>query len=264
LRSNQIFTLTTDFGLKDVYVSEIKATILSFYATAQIVDITHQVKKFDVRAGAYMLASAAPYFPKGTIHIAVVDPGVGSQRRPLIIQTKEGAFVGPDNGLMILAAENQGIEEVREITSRHLMLPYVSETFHGRDIFAPVATHLANGVALEEFGPKVTDVIKPTFTKLINENGRVEGEILHVDDFGNIITNIKYDELTCSEKDLLQIELAQHKLQLKLSKTYTTGKSQQLLLLVGSHSYMEIAINQGNAANKLQVKPGDKICISTA
>ncbi len=261
---NQIFTLTTDFGLKDVYASEIKATILSFYSTAQIVDITHQVKKFDVRSGAYMLASAAPYFPKGTIHIAVVDPDVGSQRRPLIIHTKWGFFVGPDNGLMILAAENQGIKEVREITSRHLMLPYVSETFHGRDIFAPAAAHLANGVDLEEFGPKVTDLIRPTFTKLIKEKGRIEGEILHVDDFGNIITNIKYDEFNCLGKDLLQIELAQHKLQLKLSKTYTTGKAQQLLLLIGSHGYMEIAINQGNAANKLQVKPGDKIYLFTS
>jgi S-adenosylmethionine hydrolase len=261
---NQIFTLTTDFGLKDVYASEIKATILSFYSTAQIVDITHQVKKFDVRSGAYMLASAAPYFPKGTIHIAVVDPDVGSQRRPLIIHTKWGFFVGPDNGLMILAAENQGIKEVREITSRHLMLPYVSETFHGRDIFAPAAAHLANGVDLEEFGPKVTDLIRPTFTKLIKEKGRIEGEILHVDDFGNIITNIKYDALNCLGKDLLQIELAQNKLQLKLSKTYTTGKAQQLLLLIGSHGYMEIAINQGNAANKLQVKPGDKIYLFTS
>jgi len=260
--ATQIFTLTTDFGLKDSYVAEMKAAILNLCPSAQMVDITHNVQKFNIRAGAYMLASAASYFPVGTIHIAVVDPGVGSQRRPIVVQTERDFFVGPDNGLLILAAERQGIKGIREITSRHIMLPHVSNTFHGRDIFAPAAAHLANGVSLEEFGPEISDVIKPIFTKIIKEKNRISGEVLHLDDFGNIITNIEGKELDYSKGTMLQIELRQSNLQLKLSKTYVDVKPQQLLLLIGSHNYLEIAINQGNAASKLQVKPGDKVILT--
>jgi S-adenosylmethionine hydrolase len=257
-----IFTLTTDFGLKDPYVAEMKAAILSLYSTASIVDITHNVEKFNIRAGAYILASATPYFPEGTINIAVVDPSVGSERRPLIIQTTHNFFVGPDNGLLMLAAEKQGIKQIREITSRHLMLPHVSCTFHGRDVFAPAAAHLANGMPLEKFGPEILDVVKPSFTKVIREKDSVTGEVLYIDDFGNIITNIREKDLVYAKDAIFQAKLSNSKLQLKLSKTYTDVKLQEPLLLIGSQSYIEIAINQGNAATKLQTKPGDKITLS--
>ena len=159
--SAPLFTLTTDFGLRDPYVAEMKAVILGLCKTAQIVDITHAVEKFSIRSGAYMLASAAPYFPKDTINIAVVDPGVGSERRSIIVETKKGFFVGPDNGLLVLAAQMQGIKRVFEITNKKLMLRKVSFTFHGRDVFAPAAAYLANGVPLEEFGAEVADIVKP-------------------------------------------------------------------------------------------------------
>src|SRR4030067_2462156 len=137
--ATKIITLTTDFGLKDPYVAEMKAVILSTCPNVVIVDVTPEIEKFNIRMGAYVLASVAPYFPKGTIHVVVVDPGVGTQRRSLIIQTRKGFFVGPDNGILFLAAEKQGIIRIHEMTNRKLMSPHISNTFHGRDIFAPAA-----------------------------------------------------------------------------------------------------------------------------
>ena len=172
----KIVTLTTDFGLRDPYVAEMKAVILSICPEAAIVDVSHDVGKFDVRTGAYMLASAAPYFPKGTIHVAVVDPGVGTARRCLIVETKQSFFVGPDNGVLVLAGDKQGIVSIREITNPKLMLPNVSSTFHGRDIFAPAAAHLANRVAPADFGAEVRDMVKPEFARVETDKGKLVGE----------------------------------------------------------------------------------------
>jgi S-adenosylmethionine hydrolase len=251
-------TLTTDFGLKDPYVAEMKAAILGICPAATIVDVTHLVEKFNVREGAFMLASAAPYFPEGTIHVAVVDPGVGTQRHPIIIHTKRGFFVGPDNGLMALAAEAQGVVHVRHIESRRLMLSHVSGTFHGRDIFAPAAAHLANGVPLAEFGPQLTEFVKPSFAKVSREKDTVVGEVLNVDDFGNIITNIPSKD-TADFQGLVQVELPHTFLELKLSQAYGNVKPQEPLVLVGSHGYLEIALNQGSAAAKFSAKVGDQV-----
>jgi S-adenosylmethionine hydrolase len=260
----QIVTLTTDFGLKDPFVAEMKAVILSICPTAIIVDVTHEVEKFNIRMGAYMLASAAPYFPEGTVHVAVVDPGVGTQRRQIIVQSKRNFFVGPDNGLLILAAEAQGIKRMYEITSRRLMLPHVSSTFHGRDIFAPAAAHLANGVPPEDFGPEITDAVKPGFTKVTRDKDTLAGEVLHVDGFGNIITNIRAKDLADFKEGMVQAEFSSHRLQLKVSRTYAEAKPQEALALIGSHNYLEIALNQGNAAAKFHAKAGDKITLSAA
>ncbi len=257
--SAPLFTLTTDFGLRDPYVAEMKAVLLGLCKTAQIVDITHAVEKFSIRSGAYTLASAAPYFPKDTINIAVVDPGVGSERRSIIVETKRGFFVGPDNGLLVLAAQMQGIKRVFEITNKKLMLSKVSFTFHGRDVFAPAAAYLAKGVPLEEFGAEVVDIVKPPFAEVKKENGKVIGEILHVDDFGNIITNIHAKEIVYTEGDRVQAELPHNQLQVRFLKTYADVMQLEPLLLVDSQSFLEIAINQGSAASLLQAKPGDKV-----
>lgn len=259
----KIVTLTTDFGLRDPYVAEMKAAILSVCPKANIVDVTHEIAKFNMRMGAYILASAAPFFPKGTIHVAVVDPGVGTRRRPLLIQTQQGFFIGPDNGLLILAAEHPGITSVREITNPKLMLKRVSSTFHGRDIFAPAAAHLANGVPPDEFGPQVTDLVKPDFTKVMLKGNVLVGEILHVDDFGNVITNIGEKETArIRGADVVNVELPNQKLKLRFCKTYGEVKPQEPLALIGSNNYLEIAINQGNAAAEFATKPGDKIHLS--
>jgi len=248
--------------LKDPYAAEMKAAILGICSDAVIVDVTHLVDKFNVRAGAFSLASAAPYFPNGTVHVAVVDPGVGSQRRPMAIETERGFFVGPDNGLLILAAEAQGITRIHEIVSRRLMLTHVSSTFHGRDIFAPAAAHLANGVPLEEFGSQITDFVKPQFTVVARSKDALVGEVLHVDDFGNIITNISAKDVATLKDGIVQAELPSASVQMRLHREYSDAKPQEPLALIGSHNFVEIALNQGNAALKYLAKAGDKITIS--
>ncbi len=257
-------TLTTDFGLADPYVAEMKGTILSICPNAVIVDVTHNVEKFSIRMGAYMLASAAPYFPAGTVHVAVVDPGVGTQRRPIIMQTEHSVFVGPDNGLLILAAEAQGIKHMYKIDNPRFMLPHVSSTFHGRDIFAPAAAHIANGVSMDEFGPEISDLTQATFTKVKRNKETIVGEVLHVDGFGNIITNIRPKDIKHIQEGNLQAELPNAKLHLKLAKTYAEAKPEEPVALIGSHNYLELALNQGSAAAKFQTKTGDKISLSPA
>jgi len=259
----KIATLTTDFGLKDPYAAEIKAAILNICPNAALIDITHGIAKFDIRMGAYVLASASPYFPNGSVHVAVVDPGVGSQRRPILVQTTQGFFVGPDNGILMLAAEKQGITRVHELSNPQLMLPKVSNTFHGRDIFAPAAAHLLNGVKPAEFGPEIREAVKPEFAKVTLKNGFLVGEVLHIDGFGNIITNINEEEVAQSRlKAAVNVKLPTCKMKLSLFKAYGETKVREPLALIGSHGFLEIALNQGNAAKRFKTKPGDKITAS--
>jgi hypothetical protein len=255
-----IITLTTDFGLKDPYVAEMKAVILSISSDAIIVDITHDIEKFNVRMGAYVLASAAPYFPKDTIHVAVIDPGVGTERRPILIQTKRAFYIGPDNGVLTLAAENQGIEHVYEIKNKKHMMPKISNTFHGRDIFAPAAAHLAKGTQPAEYGPEIREIVTPKFAKVIRQDDAFVGEVLHVDSFGNIITNFREKELEAlSAKDAIHAEIKGARLKLKLCKAYAEAEAHKPLAIIGSHNFLEISINQGNAAKTFKAKVGDKI-----
>jgi S-adenosyl-L-methionine hydrolase (adenosine-forming) len=260
---SKIATLTTDFGLKDPYAAEMKAAILNICPNAVIVDITHDIAKFNVRTGAFVLASAVPYFPDGSVHVAVIDPGVGTRRRPIVIQTQRSFFVGPDNGLLVLAAEKQGILHIHELTNPRFMLPKVSNTFHGRDIFAPAAAHLLNGVKPAEFGSEIREAAKPEFTKVTRKNGILVGAVLHVDGFGNIITNISEKELSQSHaKGELSVELAGSKLKLKMRRAYGEAGPQEPLVLIGSHGFLEVALNQGNAAIKFKTKAGDRISVA--
>ncbi len=257
---SKIITLTTDFGLQDPYAAEMKAAILNIYPNAIIVDIAHEIAKFNIQMGAYVLASAAPYFPKGTVHIAVVDPGVGTQRRPILIQTTQGFFVGPDNGILVLAAEKQRIKCIHELSNPRFMLPEISRTFHGRDIFAPAAAHLLDGVKPEEFGPEISEAMKPEFLKTTRRNGAIVGEVFHVDGFGNIITNIKEEELGANHlKGTINLELPDYKFKLRFSKAYGETSPREPLALIGSHGFLEIALNQDSAATKFKAKTGDKI-----
>jgi S-adenosylmethionine hydrolase len=260
----KIITLTTDFGVKDPYVAEMKAAIVGICPDAVVVDITHEVKKFNIRMGAFMLACAAPYFPKGTIHVAVVDSGVGGQRRPLIILTSRGIFVGPDNGVLVLAAMKQDIIGAREITNPKLMLPNVSNTFHGRDVFAPAAAKLASGVPPNSFGPEIGEAIKPDFAKVSFDGGVLIGEVLHVDGFGNIITNIEEKHLSrFHARGLVNVSLPRCQGIMKLGKAYANAELKEALILLGSQGYVEIAVNQGSAARKFKAKVGDRITLSS-
>lgn len=253
-----MITLTSDFGLKDPYVAEMKGVILTINPNATIIDITHDVEKFDIRMGAFMLASVAPFFPKGTVHLAVVDPEVGTERCAILVQTKQGFFVGPDNGILMLAAKNQGIEHTYELSNPEFMLPKRSATFHGRDIFAPAAAHLDIGVKPAVFGPEIDEAVMPEFTQVKREQtSSIVGVILHIDRFGNIITNI-------SQKDMVQAKAVIIKLHnissnVALGKTYAQAKPREAIALIGSHGFLEMALNQASAAEKFHVVVGEKI-----
>jgi len=257
-----IITLTTDFGLRDPYIAEMKAVILGICPNVTIVDISHDIEKFDIRMGAYVLASASQYFPEGTIHVAVVDPGVGTKRRPILIQTKHSFYIGPDNGLLVLAAKNQGIDHIYEISNRKLMLAKISNTFHGRDIFAPIAAHLANGTPPIKIGPEMHDILTPRFAEVIRKKDMFVGEVLHIDGFGNIITNFGKKELELMNvRNTAIVKLKNVRLKLKLCKAYMEVEPQEPLAIIGSHNFLEISINQGNAAKTLNVNRGDKVTI---
>lgn len=260
--ASAIITLTTDFGLKDPYVAEMKAVILGICPNAQIVDVTHEIEKFNVRMGSYVLACAAPYFPERTIHVAVVDPSVGTKRRPILIETGKNFFVGPDNGLLSLAARAQGIRHIYEISNRRLMLSKVSGTFHGRDVFAPVAAHLARGVSPAEFGREIRGIVTPKFAETVRNGNTVVGEVIHVDDFGNIITNLQEGELEpLNAGEIIAVKVNSRRITLKLCKAYAEVKKQEPLAIIGSHGFLEISINQGNAAKKFGVKVKDKVTL---
>ena len=257
-----MITLTSDFGLKDPYVAEMKGVILTINPKAAIIDITHDIEKFNIRMAAFILAWATPYFPEGTVHLAIVDPGVGTQRRAIIIKTRKSFFVGPDNGILILAAQSQGIEQAYQLTNPKLMLHRISSTFHGRDIFAPAAAHLEKGVQPTEFGPKIEDLIKPEFSEVKQRSGSLIGEILHIDAFGNLITNITEKEIVQDQIKKVNIELPLISLKLTFGKAYAQAKPKEPIILIGSHGFLEIALNQGDAAKKFHVKPGDKIAVT--
>ena len=252
-----MITLTTDFGLKDPYVAEMKGVILSINSHAQIVDIAHELDKFSVRMGAYMLASVAPYFPNEVVHVAVVDPGVGTSRRAIVVQTKRACFVGPDNGVLMLAAQAQGIEQIYELENPKFMMPHVSSTFHGRDIFAPAAAHLSLDVEPRMFGEEITDPVTPKFVKVETKNSILNGEVLHVDGFGNVITNLTRKDL--DEATSVTIAFHDVSLQLPLTKTYSETKIKEEVLLFGSSGFLEIALNRGSFAEKYSLNSGDHI-----
>ncbi|MCS7096020.1 MAG: SAM-dependent chlorinase/fluorinase [Nitrososphaerota archaeon] len=260
--SSQIITLTTDFGLADPYVAEMKAVILRINPNVTIVDITHQIEKFNIKMGAFILASAAPFFPEGTIHIAVVDPGVGTERKPILIEAESAFFIGPDNGLLTLAAKKQGIKHVYEISNPKFMLPKISTTFHGRDVFAPAAAYLSMGVPPSEFGLELHEISTPTFAGIIESGETLVGEVIHIDDFGNIITNFTDKELNkFIANGKIHVKLGETELSLNVRKTYAEVEPLKPLAIIGSHDFLEISINRANAAKFFNVKVGDKVTL---
>lgn len=262
MKQTTIITLLSDFGLRDSYVAEMKAVLLSKCPEAKIVDISHEVDKFNIRMGAFLLASAAPYFPKGTVHVAVVDPGVGTKRRPIIAEAKHSYFVGPDNGVLMLAALKESLQHVYVIENQRYMLPKVSKTFHGRDIFAPVAAYLARRCSATDFGKEVSDYTVPDFAKPHLKGNIMFGEVLHIDDFGNIITNISskvLKEVGIHEEKFVKIEIGKQHTTLRLCSTYADVSQGEMLAIVGSHDFLEISLNQDNAARRFKAKSGNSI-----
>ncbi|MFH0847960.1 MAG: SAM-dependent chlorinase/fluorinase [archaeon] len=257
-----IVTMLSDFGLVDSYVAEMKAAILSVDPEVMLVDISHEIRKFDIGMGAFVLASASKSFPEGTVHLAIVDPGVGSERRPIIVKSRRACYVGPDNGLLILAATHDGLESVYQIETGKLPQGTTSPTFHGRDIFAPVAGLLAKGTNPSELGHEISDYLKSNF-KAERAGTSLTSEIIHIDDFGNVVIGISAAEME-KEKigELLKIKIGQSRsLTIRLVRTYSDLGKGSLVALIGSHGFLEIARNGGNAAKALHVHVGDLISI---
>lgn len=260
-----LISLLTDFGLLDPFVGEMKAVILSIYPDASIVDVTHQVQKFDVRMGAFVLAGAVPYFPLGTVHVAVVDPGVGSTRRPIVVETARAVYVGPDNGLLVPAAQRQGILHVYELTNHALMREEVSATFHGRDVFAPAAAHIASGRRPSECGPEIADYVQPSYTKPRFDGKRITCEIFHIDGFGNIVTNIsnEVERLGLALGDKVSLVLEKRRFQARFVRTYSDLNGKELGVLVGSHGFLEIACREASAADRLRARIGSAVHVGS-
>jgi len=262
-----IIALLTDFGTSDIYVAEMKAVILSICPEAEIVDITHDIPKFNIRLGAIKLLEASRYFPEGTIHVGVVDPGVGTARRPIIVHAERHLYVGPDNGLLIPAAMQEGIKAVYHIENRKYLFPKISRTFHGRDIFAPTAAHLALGVKPSDFGRKIDDYVVIDLPKPRIVGNSIEGEILYIDQFGNSITNISEEMLhKIGIKDgcTLKVELEGREMKLRLVSAYGDAEVGEVLTIIGDNDLLEVSINRGNAAKSLNIKVGDRVRISLA
>ena len=257
-----LISLLTDFGIQDPYVAEMKAVILSICPDANIVDITHQVGKFNIRMGAFALATAAPHFPSRTIHLAVVDPGVGSNRRPIAIETNRSLYVGPDNGLLIPAASAEEIRHVYGITNISLMRNPISSTFHGRDVFSPVAANLALGLQLRKVGQEITDYVELSFAQAKYEDREFVCEVLHIDEFGNIITNINQKELNVLGYAKVIVRIGAKRFPARIVQTFSELRKGEIGILVGSRGLLEIVSSEANAATKLRVKIGDglRVC----
>lgn len=253
-----IITLTTDFGASDYFTGAMKGVILGIAPRVRIVDITHHITPFMVNEGAFVIAEAARWFPKGTIHVVVVDPGVGTTRKPILVEAGGQRFIGPDNGVFTMIYDS-GSAKVREIANASLMLKTVSRTFHGRDVFAPAAAHLAAGTPPARFGKLIHDyVCSETLRPAPLKNNRWLGSVLKVDHFGNIVTNFdmrKFQELRTHAFEIL----AGPQIIRRLALTYAESGIGELVAIEGSSGFLEISANRESAANRLSCGVGSPV-----
>lgn len=255
-----LITLTTDFGTADWFVGAMKGVMLRVSGRNRIVDITHDIPSGDIASGAFALASCYKYYPPQTIHVAVVDPGVGSERPAIAVKTENFAFIGPDNGLLSLALETETIQQIHRIENEELFCQPVSRTFHGRDIFAPVAAHLGRGLEFSKIGPPQEKYTRLPWPSIGRRGNDIVGEVIHIDRFGNAITNIA-ESMAPSDIALSRVTLPDGKL-IPLKRFYQEVADGEPLALVGSCGYMEISINRGNAAEVFGLSVGSPVLVS--
>lgn len=247
-------TITTDFGLDDGYVGTMKGVILSIAPEVTIVDISHAIRPQNILQAIYILSTATPYFPRNTIHIVVVDPGVGTERRPIAVFTERATYIGPDNGVFSGVYRDETVHEIRWLTNPAYRLPRVSNTFHGRDIFAPAAAYLARGVAPADLGPLVTDPVTVALPAPERRpDGSLHGRVLHADRFGNLITDIP--EAWLEGRADWVFTIGGRRI-VGFHSTYGRVAPGELLVLGGSDGLLEVAIREGNAAATLGIGPG--------
>lgn len=271
MSERRIIALITDFGYRDPYVGVMKGVIKGINPDAEVIDITHGIRRHDVLEAAITLLVSAPYFPKGTIFVVVVDPGVGSERRALLVKTRNYILVGPDNGCLSALAERDGIEEAYDISDSPYRLREVSHTFHGRDIFAPIAAWVSKlgvpgdiGRPIDPSSMKKIDIGRPSYDP---EEGGLWAEVIYIDVYGNAMTNAGEREvgllgLGIGDEVLLRVSGREFRC------TYTTTFSRvpvgELACYINSWGYLEVAVNMGDAASLLNVKPGDRLLIKRA
>ena len=260
-------TFLSDFGLKDDFVGTCHGVMKRIAPDAQIIDITHGIPPTAILQGALVLANTIGFMPVG-IHLAIVDPGVGGPRRPVVLRDIDGRiYVGPDNGLLVPAASRQGIDEAYELASPEYALESISRTFHGRDLFAPAAAHLANGVAPTELGPPVDPegLVRLDLPEPIVRDGAIQATLLYVDSFGNIALNLTRDDveaLGMSSGTRLEIELAGERYYAVMARTFSDARPGDVILYEDSYKNMSLAISRGSAARMLHAAPGQEIRIT--
>jgi S-adenosyl-L-methionine hydrolase (adenosine-forming) len=262
--SNPIITLTTDYGVGDHLVAVMKGVLLKINPEVTIVDITHAVTPFDLLDGALAIASAYAYFPPRTIHVVVVDPGVGTERRPLLVSGQNQYFIAPDNGVLSGVFEReQNNFIVRHLTSEHYFLQPISKTFQGRDVFAPVAGWLSKHWQPGSMGEEISDFKRFALPKPKEANGGMKGVVLKVDAFGNLLTNFRLEDLPAEaqEKGQLNLQIGTHPVT-RLVHTFANGNNGEAIAFVGSSGYIEIAVNKGNAAKSLGVGRGAAVVLA--
>jgi hypothetical protein len=247
-----IITLTTDFGLNDAYAGVVKGVILGIFPKARLVDITHNIAPQNIIEACYILLTSVSFFPPGTVHLAVVDPGVGTSRRPILVSRQEQFLLGPDNGLFSDFIDESA--KVYVLNRPGFFLKNVSQTFHARDIFAPVAAHLARGAEPSQLGELITDAVRLKRPEPVIENNRILGTVIYIDRFGNIITNIRVGQV--SENAVVRILGKEIQ---GISQSYNQHQPGTLLAIIGSAGFLEIALACDNAALRLKAGVGQPV-----
>ena len=257
-----LVTFTSDFGTREQYVGAVKGVVLSINPDMRLVDLSHEVPSHDVLAGAFTVVGSCPLFPSGTVHLVVVDPGVGSERRGIIASTERHLYVAPDNGVLSLLMEREHVSRVVSIEAEHYYRQPVSATFHARDIFGPVAAYLSKGVDILKFGPEISDykkLVLPARKQL--DDGSMEGFILHIDKFGNATTSFTPADLPTQETGGCRGFRIGDKLVERRVEYYSDGAEQEAFYLTGSSGYVEIAAFKQSAARLLGLRRGMKVTL---
>jgi S-adenosylmethionine hydrolase len=256
-------TLTTDFGYKDPFVGIMKGVILGISPAARIVDLSHGIAPQDIRGAALVLQHAAPFFPPGTIHVAVVDPGVGSDRRALLIEAEGNFFVGPDNGVLSYAVRDKTVAHIVELANENYHLKEKSATFHGRDVFAPVAAHLSLGAPARNFGPTIASYIRLDWPAVMKTDDGIAGEIIYIDNFGNLITNVSENDLQSLPREKLAVSLAEVTIH-GLAANYARAEKNDYAALINSWGLLEISCFNDRAHIRSGAAVGDPVHIRAA
>ncbi len=250
-----LIALLTDFGYKDGFVGTLKGVIKSINPSVDIIDISHGVSSFNILEGALILNSSYRYFPKYTIFVVVVDPGVGSDRKAIVVKTKNYIFVAPDNGVLSLALEGEDVEKIISVENPKFFLKADNNTFHGRDIFAPVAAYISRGVDLDLLGKKINKIKKLELPPVKESENQIVGQIIMFDKFGNAITNIKKLPTSIKRAWINDIRIE------KIAKNFQEGNSEKPSLIKGSFGFYEVFLKENSAKDKLNLKVGDTVKI---